>query len=154
MKRQERIARRRLRANSSKTIADLAAAVIYMKSDGTQKQCGDRCAMHIEDGVNKNRCLIFGEDVIVPNKASCCFYVKGPAATSDSKFLVSMSTDVGGLVLGEVTCKNCIRANEDVSVCNFLTAILKKVWNVDTEFKIEPDACCNAQQSKIVLENR
>jgi len=126
----------------------LTTAFAYMPPDGTAKLCGDRCALHVEEGPNKDRCLILGPDVFVPNVASCNYYVKGPAADPDSRLDRAVEPYLADLVYGCVQCKRCNRANEDASVCLFLTSILNKVFGKEGQFKIQPDGCCSAQRGK------
>ncbi len=131
-------------ATPQKAIEYLTASVVYMPPDGTQKECGNRCMMHVEEGENKDRCTIHAPDVFVPDKASCCFYIKGPAAPPDHPVKKMVEPEFSGLVYGEVTCKNCDHANEDSSVCNLLTSILKtQLGHEGAVFNIAPDGCCN-----------
>lgn len=121
----------------------LRAAVLYLGPDGTKKECGDRCMMHLEEGKNKDKCTIHG-DVYVPNQASCGFYVRGKAAAPDHPVMKVYTPEETGLIYGKVLCKNCVRANEDASVCVALTDVLQKVCGFEeAEFKIEPMGCCN-----------
>lgn len=123
-------------------LENLRVAVGYLGPDGTQKLCGDRCMMHIEDGEYKDRCTIHG-DVEVPNEASCRHYMKGKAASPEHEPMKVLTPEMSGLVYGKVLCKNCVRANEDSSVCLPLTDVLQKVLGFDAEFKIAPMGCCD-----------
>jgi hypothetical protein len=126
----------------------LASAFLYMKPDGTNKLCGNRCGMHIEDGPNKKRCLLFGKDLVVPKTATCNLYVKGKAADPKQPFIAKLDAKEAGFTLGPAQCKNCISANKDVSVCRLLTAILNQILDNKAEFKIQSEACCNAMRPK------
>ena len=126
----------------------LSAAVLYMAPDGTKKLCGDRCGLHIEEGPNKNRCLILGKEMEVPNTSTCNLYSKGNPANSDQEFLDPQDPEKIGYTQGPAQCKNCVSANEDVSVCLLLTSVLKKLYNMDNDFGIDPEGCCNAMNPK------
>jgi len=133
-------------SDEEEAIANLRVAVIYIGPDGTTKQCGNRCSMHIESGEMKNRCTIHSPDIAVPNEASCGWYKKGPAATGHMAMPMKpyVTPKQSGLVLGKVQCKRCVRADEDADMCVALTNVLRKVLGFPKAvFRIEPEGCCN-----------
>lgn len=135
--------------SEAEAIANLRAAVLYLGPDGTSKECGDRCSMHIESGKYKNRCTIHSPLVVIPNVASCGLYKKGPAPTGHMAMPMApfVTPEQSGLIYGKVQCKRCVRADEDADICLALTAVLQKVMGFPSaKFEIEPDGCCNWQR--------
>lgn len=139
--------------SADEAIATLKVAVMYVGPDGTAKLCGNRCMFHIESGEYKNRCMLLGKNVEVPNLASCSEYMKGKPAEKWQKGLqppipqAIFTPEEVGLILGKVQCKRCIRS-DGKGTCLFLTDILQKVMGFKgAVFKIDGDACCNANRS-------
>lgn len=142
-----------IQANSSSSeLSALTVAVGYLGPDDTQKLCGDRCIFHFESGKYKDRCALLGQDVNVPNIASCTYYAKGDPVEKwqdpDVKPEKIFTPEEVGLVIGKVQCKRCIRRGGDKDYCAVLTTVLKKVLKVDKNFEIDGDGCCNWNKSK------
>jgi hypothetical protein len=153
MKLQDTIDLVQIQATSSNSeVEALCVAVGYLDPDGTQKLCGDRCIFHFESGKYKDRCALLGQDVVVPNVASCTYYAKGDPVEKwqdpDVKPEKIFTPEEVGLISGKVQCKRCIRKGSVDGVCAALTSVLRKVLGVKQDFKIDGDGCCNWNKAK------
>lgn len=125
----------------------LSVAIGYIPENGDAKLCGNRCRFHLEDPKYKDHCVLMKPDVTIPNVATCTEYVKGPPHEPRPPMGLITPEQVGA-VTGKAQCKRCTRRGNIPGVCAIATSILRKVFKVKRDFKIDAGGCCNLNKVK------